>query len=80
KLSTLNIGEVTLQNIDNANTVLIRIQKQSGGATQQTAAIDKVKTAVQNIYPNTTFDQIEVVGPKISGELATAAFTAVILA
>ncbi|WP_074381250.1 protein translocase subunit SecD [Bartonella doshiae] len=80
KLSTLNIGEVTLQNIDNANTVLIRIQKQSGGEIQQTSALDKVKKAVQNIYPDANFDQIEVVGPKISGELATAAFTAVILA
>ncbi|ATP12578.1 protein translocase subunit SecDF [Bartonella henselae] len=80
QLSTLNIGEVTLQNMDNANTVLIRIQKQSGGEIQQTTAIDKVKTTVHNIYPNATFDQIEVVGPKISGELATAAFTAVILA
>uniref|UniRef100_UPI0035CF19EA protein translocase subunit SecF n=1 Tax=Bartonella sp. AA81SXKL TaxID=3243438 RepID=UPI0035CF19EA len=57
-----------------------RIQKQSGGEIQQTAPIDKVKTTVHNIYPNATFDQIEVVGPKISGELATAAFTAVILA
>ncbi|WP_455478301.1 protein translocase subunit SecD [Bartonella sp. B10] len=80
KLSTLNIGEITLQNIDNINTVMIRIQKQSGGEAQQTIAIDKVKTAVQNIYSNVIFDQIEVVGPKISGELATAAFTAVILA
>ncbi|WP_317993445.1 protein translocase subunit SecD [Bartonella gliris] len=80
KLSTLNIGEVTLQNIDNANTVLIRIQKQTGSEAQQTIAIDKVKTAIQDIYPDVTFDQIEVVGPKISGELATAAFTAVILA
>ncbi len=80
KLSTLNIGEITLQNIDNANTVLIRMQKQGGSEAQQTIAIDKVKTAVQNIYPDATFDQIEVVGPKISGELATAAFTAVILA
>ncbi|MBX4336523.1 protein translocase subunit SecD [Bartonella raoultii] len=80
KLSTLNIGEITLQNMDNANTVLIRIQKQNGNEKQQTLAIEKVKTAVQNIYPNVTFDQIEVVGPKVSGELATAAFTAVILA
>ncbi|WP_455478949.1 protein translocase subunit SecD [Bartonella sp. B23] len=80
KLSTLNIGEITLQNMDNANTVLIRIQKQNGSEAQQISAIDKVKTAVQNIYPDATFDQIEVVGPKISGELATAAFTAVILA
>ncbi|WP_019222512.1 protein translocase subunit SecD [Bartonella rattaustraliani] len=80
KLSALNIGEITLQNMDNENTVLIRMQKQSGSEAQQTIGIDKVKTTVQNIYPDATFDQIEVVGPKISGELATAAFTAVILA
>ncbi|WP_019218841.1 protein translocase subunit SecD [Bartonella florencae] len=80
KLATLNIGEITLQNIDNANTVLIRMQKQSGSEAQQAIAIDKVKTAVQSIYPDATFDQIEVVGPKISDELATAAFTAVLLA
>ncbi|WP_336288282.1 protein translocase subunit SecD [Bartonella sp. CB60] len=80
KLSTLNIGEVTLQNVDSANNVLIRIQKQNGSEAQQTIAIDKVKKAIHNIYPDTIFDQIEVVGPKISGELATAAFTAVILA
>ncbi|WP_332066242.1 protein translocase subunit SecD [Bartonella sp. CB189] len=80
KLSTLNIGEVTLQNIDNPNTILIHIQKQNGNEVQQTIAIDKVKEAVKDIYPNVTFDQIEVVGPKISGELATAAFTAVVLA
>ncbi|WP_455476655.1 protein translocase subunit SecD [Bartonella sp. B41] len=80
KLSTLNVGEVTLQNIDNENTILIRIQKQTGSEKQQTIAIDKVKATVRNIYPDATFDQIEVVGPKISNELATAAFTAVILA
>ncbi|GAA5102399.1 protein translocase subunit SecD [Bartonella acomydis] len=80
KLSSLNIGEITLQNMDNANTVLIRMQKQSGSEAQQTIAIDKVKTTVQTIYPDSTFDQIEVVGPKFSDELATAAFTAVILA
>ncbi|AQX27836.1 MULTISPECIES: protein translocase subunit SecD [unclassified Bartonella] len=79
-LSALNIGEITLQNIDNENTVLIRIQKQSGGEVEQTIAIDKVKKTVQSIYPDTTFDQTEIVGPKISSELATAGFTAVILA
>ncbi|MCZ2328630.1 protein translocase subunit SecD [Bartonella sp. F02] len=80
KLSTLDIGEITLQNIDNENTILIRIQQQSGGEIQQTIAIDKVKVAVQSIYEDVVFDQIEVVGPKISGELATAGFIAVILA
>ncbi|WP_455475021.1 protein translocase subunit SecD [Bartonella sp. B30(2025)] len=80
EFATLNIGEVTLQNVDNPNTIMIRVQKQNGSEAQQTNAIEKVKTAVKNIYPNATFDQIEVVGPKISGELASAAFIAVILA
>ncbi|WP_336276564.1 protein translocase subunit SecD [Bartonella sp. CB178] len=80
KLSTLDVGEVTLQNIDNVNTTLIRVQRQNGGELQQTDAIEKVKTAIQDIYPDAAFDQIEVVGPKVSGELALTAFTAVILA
>ncbi|WP_407965042.1 protein translocase subunit SecD [Bartonella sp. C271] len=79
-LSALNIGEVTLQNIDNENTILIRIQQQNGGEIQHTIAIDKVKKTLQSIYPDTIFDQTEIVGPKISGELATAGVTAVILA
>ncbi|OPB29865.1 protein translocase subunit SecD [Bartonella sp. WD12.1] len=79
-LSALNIGEVKLQNIDNEHTVLIRIQKQNGDEVQQTVAMDKVKTAIQNIYPDAIFDQIEIVGPKISEEFVTASVIAVTLA
>ena len=79
-LGQLGLGEIALQNVSNQNTVLIRVQQQDGGEAQQTAAIEKLKTAVKTIYPDVTFDQIEVVGPKVSGELATAGFTAVVLA
>ncbi|ALE03655.1 Protein-export membrane protein SecD [Bartonella ancashensis] len=80
RLSTLNIGEVTLQSINNENTILVRIQKQNGDEKQQTIAIDAVKAAISDLYPDVLFDQTEVVGPKVSSELATAGATAVILA
>ena len=79
-LGQLGLGEIALQNVDNQNTVMIRVQQQDGGEAQQTAAIEKLKASVQTIYPDVTFDQIEVVGPKVSGELAMAGFTAVVLA
>ena len=79
-LGNLHVGEVALQNVDNQNTVMIRIQQQEGGEAEQTAAVEKVKSSIQGLYPDVSFDQTQVVGPKVSGELATAGFTAVILA
>lgn len=79
-LGNLGVGEVALQNVDNENTVMIRVQQQDGGEAEQTTAVEKVKAEVEKLYPGVTFDQTQVVGPKVSGELATAGFTAVILA
>lgn len=79
-LTALNIGEITLQNVDNANTVMIRVQQQEGGKEEQTSAVDLVKSEVLKIYPDVVFAGTETVGPKVSGELAQAGFTAVILA
>ncbi|EJF89022.1 protein translocase subunit SecD [Bartonella tamiae] len=80
QLSNIGVGEVALQNVDNENTIMIRVQQQEGGESEQSNAVEKVKAAVQSLYPDVTFDETQVVGPKVSGELATAGFTAVILA
>ncbi|WP_412057786.1 protein translocase subunit SecD [Bartonella sp. DGB2] len=79
KLASLGIGEVTLQNVDDQNSVMIRVQQQPGGEAAQTIAMEKVKTAVSSLNSDATFAQTQVVGPKVSGELAKAGFTAVIL-
>ena len=79
-LGDLGVGEVTLQQIGGDSNVLIRVQRQDGGETAQTAAVDKVKTAVQKLDPGVKFDRTDVVGPKVSGELAQSGVMAVVLA
>ena len=79
-LGGLGVGEVTLQQIGGDSDVLIRVQRQEGGETAQTAAVDTVKAAVQKLDPGVKFDRTEVVGPKVSGELAQSGVMAVVLA
>ena len=79
-LGSLNIGEVALQQIGSDGNVLIRVQRQDGGETAQTAAVDTIKAAVQKLDPSVKFERTEVVGPKVSGELAQSGILAVVLA
>ncbi|WP_439501951.1 protein translocase subunit SecD [Aminobacter ciceronei] len=79
-LGGLNIGEVALQQIGSDGNVLIRVQRQEGGEVAQTAAVDTIKSAVQKLDPSVKFERTEVVGPKVSGELAQSGIMAVVLA
>ena len=79
-LGDLNLGEVALQQIGSDGNVLIRVQRQDGGETAQTAAVDAIKAAVQKLDPSVKFERTEVVGPKVSGELAQSGIMAVVLA
>jgi SecD/SecF fusion protein len=79
-LDGLELGEVALQNIGDADHVLIRVQRQDGGEQAQTAAVTAVKAAVQKLDPGVEFQRVEVVGPKVSGELAQSGVLAVVLA
>lgn len=80
KLSNLQLGEVTLQNVGNEGGVLIRLQQQEGSEGAQNAAVEKIKEAVQELYADAAFPNIELVGPKVSGELARSGLIAVVLA
>ncbi|MEO9338209.1 protein translocase subunit SecD [Mesorhizobium sp. SB112] len=79
-LGELNLGEVALQTIGADNNVLIRVQRQEGGEAEQTAAVQKVRTAVEQLDQGVKIDRTEVVGPKVSGELAQSGVLAVVLA
>lgn len=76
-LKTLDLGEIELQEFGKNTDVLIRIEKQPGGADQQRLAVTKVKEA---LAPGIDYRRTEFVGPKVSGELVEAGITAVILA
>jgi SecD/SecF fusion protein len=80
QLDGLGLGEVSLQTVGDEGRLLVRVEQQPGGEVQQTVAVERLKAAVLAIDPQAGFDRTEVVGPKVSGELATAGVIAVILA
>ena len=79
-LGALGLGEVALQNIGGNNGVLVRVERQAGGEEAQTAALQTMRDAIAQIAPGSSIERTEVVGPKVSGELARSGVLAVVLA
>jgi preprotein translocase SecF subunit len=75
-LNGLGLGEVQIQGIGDDATVLIRIATQPGGEEAQQAVVEKVRAALGT----TDYDyrRVEVVGPRVSGELARTGTLAVL--
>jgi len=65
-LGALNLGEVQLQEFGAPDTVLIRLAQQPGGEQAQQAAVVKVRGALGE---SVDYRRVEVVGPRVSGEL-----------
>jgi len=66
-LDSLSLGEVQVQSFGAPDDVLIRIVRQQGGDEAQTAVVDKVR----GIFGDSVdYRRTEVVGPRVSGELA----------
>ena len=76
-ISTLNAGEVSIQNFGKDTDFLVRIQKQEGDQKEQIAMIEKVKSLTDKDY---TVRRSEFVGPVVGDELKTAGIYAVLLA
>lgn len=79
-LDELGLGEVALQQFGDAQHMLIRVERQPGGEEAQTAAVETLKGEIVKIAPTASVERTEVVGPKVSGELATAGILSVVLA
>ncbi len=65
-LSSLNLGDVSLQEFGAPNEILITVQSQDGGEKAQGAAVEKIKDA---LGANIEYRRTEYVGPKVSDEL-----------
>src|SRR6478672_10939865 len=65
-LGGLNLGEFQLQQFGGPSEVLIRIAQQAGGEAEQQAAVEKVRQALGDTVD---YRRVEVVGPRVSGEL-----------
>ncbi len=76
-LSQLNLGDVQLQQFGGPENVLIRISEQPGGETAQQEAVAKVKGALGE---SVEYRRVEVVGPRVSGELLSYGTIGIMLA
>jgi preprotein translocase subunit SecF len=75
-LAGLGLGDVQLQEFGGPADVLIRVEQQPGGDAAQVAVVDKIKAALGNAYE---YRRVEVVGPRVSGELVQAGIVGVAL-
>ena len=78
--SQLQLGEVALQAIGDDESVLVRVERQSGGEEAQTLAAQTLRQTIAEVAPGSQVESTDIVGPKISGELAWAGILAVTLA
>jgi preprotein translocase subunit SecF len=76
-LGGLGLGEVQLQQFGAPNDVLIRIGEQPGGDEAQQAAVNKVRGALGDAVE---YRRVEVVGPRVSGELLSYGVVGLMLA
>jgi len=78
KLGALGLGEVQLQQIGSAQTdVLIRVAEQPGGDKAQQEAVTKVRGTLGD---SVEYRRVEVVGPRVSGELLAYGMLGLMLA
>ena len=76
-LSTLGLGDVQLQQFGGPADVLIRVAEQPGGDAAQQEAVQKVRGALGNAVE---YRRVEVVGPRVSGELLAYGMIGLMLA
>jgi SecD/SecF fusion protein len=81
-LERADLGEVSLQQANaDGTTILVRIQQQpDAGASAQTEIAERAKAAIIEAEPTASFDRVDIIGPKVSGELTDAGILAVLFA
>jgi preprotein translocase subunit SecF len=76
-LTGLQLGDVQLQQFGGPADVLIRLAEQPGGDAAQQAAVQKVRAALGD---SVDYRRVEVVGPRVSGELLAYGMLGLIMA
>jgi len=76
QVGALDLGDVEVQGIGEATDALIRVAMQPGGDAAQQAVVEKVQATLgSNDYE---YRRVEVVGPRVSGELAQTGLIATV--
>lgn len=79
-LNRLNLGDISLQEFGNANTLLIRVPGQGDDPAAQQAAIAQVRATIDESYADADYRRVEFVGPQVGEELKRNGLYAVIFA
>ncbi len=75
-VTSLNLGDVEVQGIGEPTDVLIRVAMQPGGDAAQEAVVQKVQSTLGS--SDYEYRRVEVVGPRVSGELARTGLIATV--
>ncbi|MEO7826061.1 MAG: protein translocase subunit SecF [Allosphingosinicella sp.] len=67
-VEALNLGDPSIQEFGDSNTLSIRMGPPPGGEEASNAAASRVRNAITARYPGTKF-AVDTVSPKVSGEL-----------
>jgi preprotein translocase subunit SecF len=76
-LGDLKLGEIQLQQFGGPDEALIRVAEQPGGDAAQQEAVGKVRAALGDAVD---YRRVEVVGPRVSGELLAYGMLGLMLA
>jgi preprotein translocase subunit SecD len=76
----MSLGEVQVQDFGSERDVLVRVQEQTGTGDDQSQVAANIGQQLLAEIPGTTIMRVEVVGPKVSGELLQAGILAIVLA
>jgi SecD/SecF fusion protein len=79
-LDGLKLGEVGLQEFGSTSHVLVRAERQPGGDAAQQTAVAQLRAKIVEVSPGAKIERTEVIGPKVSSELAETGVLAVVLA
>ncbi|MGF1552028.1 MAG: protein translocase subunit SecD [Paracoccaceae bacterium] len=76
----LGLGDVAVQRFGTERDVLVRVEAEGATGDERMAVAEQVGAALQEAIPDTEVRRVEVVGPKVSGELLQAGVIAICLA
>jgi SecD/SecF fusion protein len=78
RLGQIGLGPVQVQQFGSSQDVLLRFEQQPGG--QQQAAVDRVRTELEQVAPGAEIRRVEVVGATVGAELFQEGLLALALA
>lgn len=79
-LNNLGLGDISLQEFGSPTDLLLRLPQQEGDETVQAAAIDSVRTYLDENYAPVEYRRTEFVGPQVGEELKRQGLMAVLFA